>query len=390
MSIKVFYKNLRNEYRNFRGKRVNKRYLLIESDDWGSIRQPSFECYQEQCLKSELTNKDPFFHYDALESDKDMTMLFDVLRKHVDYKGKHAIIAANYAVTNPDFDAIRKNKYSEYQFETIDKTYEKYEGSENVLKIAKQGMEEGIWMPQLHCREHVQIERWMDALRKTDPEIVWAFNHNMISTAWTINKENPYGYMDAFNYSIRNSIKVEKIIEDATREFETLFGYKSNTFVASCYVWNSMLEKHLHKYGINNMQASWYQWIPSEDTNGLLKKKHHYNGEIIGNNLYTVRNCLLEHSLYGTEMAVQSCLAQIESAFRWNQPAIISSHRVNYTGRISEDNRNKGLKILDEVLGEVCCRWPDVEFITSVDLAKIYRDKGNMRRNISEKKNNTD
>ncbi len=39
--IKAMLKRARLDYRNSRGKKLKGRYLVIESDDWGSIRQSS-------------------------------------------------------------------------------------------------------------------------------------------------------------------------------------------------------------------------------------------------------------------------------------------------------------------------------------------------------------
>jgi hypothetical protein len=301
--------------------------------------------------------------------------LFEVLDRHRDAVGRPAVITADYAVSNPNFKKIIENGFSQYFFESIRETYRAYEGSANVLDISKKGVEAGIWFPQLHCREHLQIERWMKALQQDDDEIMWAFEHDMISTADAIEDNNHYAYMDAFNYSVDQKEIINLLIDDAVKLFEELFGYKSKTFVASCYVWNNVLEEILHEHGIYNMQASWYQWIPNENNSGYFYKRIHYNGEISGKQLYTVRNCLLEHSLFGENGGVERCLKQIDSAFRWHQPAIISSHRVNYIGRIDENNRKIGLRLLDELLTKVCCRWPDVEFVTSSELSDIYRNE---------------
>ena len=89
--------------------------------------------------------------------------------------------------------------------------------------------------------------------------------------------------------------------------------------------------------------------------------------------LYLVRNCLLEHSLFEDRDCVGRCLGEIGSAFRWGQPAVLSSHRVNYIGRLVPGNGAAGARILDELLGEVLKRWPDVRFLSSDQLAALYR-----------------
>ena len=47
-SIKKQLKKARLEYRNIRGKCLEHKFIVIESDDWGSIRQPSKKVYLEQ------------------------------------------------------------------------------------------------------------------------------------------------------------------------------------------------------------------------------------------------------------------------------------------------------------------------------------------------------
>lgn len=376
-TIKKLLKDVRLEYRNFRGKRLNQKYVVIESDDWGSIRQPSKAVYLEQAERSGKEIDDPFFRFDSVEMDDDLEALFAVLEKHTDCCGHPAIVTADYAVANPCFDYIKNSGFNDYSYEAIDSTYKKYDGSCNALAIALQGLNRKVWRPQLHCREHVQIARWMKALQSGNLEIQWAFEHGMISTANAIEPLNHYAFMDAFNYAERDYDQVSRIISDATREFRRLFGYDSKTFVASCYVWNSCLERTLKEHGIHSMQVSWYQWIPDEKCIGKITKKNLYMGMQSANQSYTVRNCLFEPSLFGAEGSIDSCIRQISSAFRWGQPAIISSHRVNYMSRVDENNRNVNLKLLDELLEKIQQCWPDVIFLSSDQIAEKYEEKNN-------------
>ena len=216
----------------------------------------------------------------------------------------------------------------------------------------------------------------MSALRANDPEIIWAFDHQMISTADAVEERNHYAYMDAFNYKMKDSNDVHTIVREAVQLFESIFGFSSRTFVASCYVWNQALEYALKQNGISCMQGSWYQWIPSETEAGMFEKKVHYNGNITEGELHLVRNCLFEHSLFGDDSCIDQCLKQIASAFRWGQPAIICSHRVNYMGRIDQSNGDKGLQLLDSLLQQILKLWPDVQFISSDKLYDLYSAEG--------------
>ena len=84
-----------------------------------------------------------------------------------------------------------------------------------------------------------------------------------------------------------------------------------------------------------------------------------------------VRNCVFEPTHKSGIDWVGYTLKQIEAAFRMNKPAIISSHRVNFCGHIDSENRKKGLNSLKELLKKIVNRYPDVEFLTSTQLASL-------------------
>ena len=108
---------------------------------------------------------------------------------------------------------------------------------------------------------------------------------------------------------------------------------------------------------------------------GKFKKNYRYIG--LKNSYgqrYITRNCFFEPSgmkLSSNTDWVNNCLKEVETAFRWGKPAIISTHRVNYTGFLSPQNRANGLKQLHNLLNKIIKRWPSVEFLTSVELGHL-------------------
>jgi hypothetical protein len=87
-----------------------------------------------------------------------------------------------------------------------------------------------------------------------------------------------------------------------------------------------------------------------------------------------VRNCKFEPTADPNKDWVNSCLKEIQTAYRWKKPAIIESHRVNYIGYINPGNRDKNLKLLGELLAAVKKRWPDVEFMSSDQLGQVIEE----------------
>jgi hypothetical protein len=105
---------------------------------------------------------------------------------------------------------------------------------------------------------------------------------------------------------------------------------------------------------------------------GKYKKTFNYTGK--KNKLgqtYLVRNVVFEPTDDRGVDWVNYTMKQIEAAFRWNRPAIISSHRVNFCGHIDEGNRTEGLIALNNLLHRIVQRWPDVEFMAANELGDL-------------------
>jgi hypothetical protein len=83
---------------------------------------------------------------------------------------------------------------------------------------------------------------------------------------------------------------------------------------------------------------------------------------------YWRRNCTFEpYKNLGSE--VENCIKEMEIAFRWNKPAVINSHRINFTSRITTKLRDKTLSDLEVLIIKILKKWPDVEFVNSSELA---------------------
>ena len=71
--------NIKNMYVNLRGFHTDRKLVVIESDDWGSIRMPSKDIFLELQNVGDQPEKDAFLSNDCLENDKDLENLYEVL-----------------------------------------------------------------------------------------------------------------------------------------------------------------------------------------------------------------------------------------------------------------------------------------------------------------------
>jgi hypothetical protein len=77
--------------------------MVIESDDWGSERIPSKEALKRLVSDSISLFNNPFNYLDSLETENDLSALFEILTGYKDRNGNHPVITANTITANPDF-----------------------------------------------------------------------------------------------------------------------------------------------------------------------------------------------------------------------------------------------------------------------------------------------
>ena len=174
--------------KNCIGWSTNRKIVVIESDDWGSIRMPSRNVYDYLLKQGYRVNERFYERYDSLESNDDLEVLFDVLSSVRDKNNQPAVITANSVVANPDFNKIQKSNFQEYHYELFYETLNKYNSHSKAFDLWKEGLSKGLFMPQFHGREHLNVPRWMNALQTEDRDIRFVFDLGM---AGIFPKENP-------------------------------------------------------------------------------------------------------------------------------------------------------------------------------------------------------
>lgn len=359
---------------NTLGWRTKRKIVVIESDDWGSIRMPSKAVYEKLLKQGYHVDQCPYCRYDSLASEDDLSALFDVLSSITDIHGNHPVVTANTVVANPDFNKIKTSGFSEYSYELFPDTLNRYSNHSGSFELWKQGMAEGVFRPQFHAREHLNVSRWMRDLKSGVQNTRLAFGHEMISVSSIIEPNNKNAYMDSFDYDTPEEAKgLNDIAIDGLKQFKTIFGYNSKSFIASCYIWGSELEKSLSENGVEYLQGLVVQSQPTFAKGTLeYNHKYHYIGQKNSmGQAYLMRNCFFEPSQDASFDWIGDCMNRIETAFRWGKPATISIHRLNFIGSIDEGNRTRSLILFKELLDQIVALYPDVEFMSSDQLGDL-------------------
>jgi hypothetical protein len=354
------------------GWHTNRKIIVIESDDWGSVRMPDKATYNVLLSKGIRVDNCPYNRYDCLASDDDLSSLFEVLNCYRDINGNPPVITANCVLANPDFDKIRRTDFEEYHYELFTETLKKYPKHSHSFQLWNEGIDKNMFHPQFHGREHLNVPRWMKALKDNLPETRLAFDLRLFGLSTFISNEVRRSYLAAYDVYEKNDInQINEITEDGLSIFRTLFGYDAKSFIAPNYIWPSLIEKNLSEQNIKYIKGEITQHSPVIDSLKIKKIRHFTGQKNSFNQIYLVRNCWFEPSFSTNEDSVNECLVQIENAFKWKKPAIISMHRVNFIGTIEESNREKNLRQLRILLSEIQKRWREVEFITADKLGDL-------------------
>ena len=365
-AIKSFLGALRT---NQGGLKLNKKLLIIESDDWGAIRTPS-KTAAEAFKRKGLEMSDSLYRFDALASENDLNSLFDLLAKYKGADGNPPIITANAIMANPDFDKIKACDFQQYHYEPFTETFKRYPQHADNLNLWKKGMVEKLFHPQFHGREHLNIKRWMKVLQSGNEAARFCFDWRS-----TYSGKEDYSFMEAYDWDQPDDVEDHvSIILDGLRMFEETFGFRSDSFIAPCYNWDNKLENDLARLGIKWIQGLRNQYAPTGHFGHYTPIRHYFGEENEFGIKYNIRNCIFEPSMNSNRDWVNTCMAQIKAAFIMRKPAVITSHRINYIGFIEPKNRDHSLRNFDILLNRITQKWPDVIFTTTDQLNNYLHD----------------
>jgi hypothetical protein len=360
--------------KNLLGWKTKRKIVVFAVDDYGNVRLDS-KAARERLNKEGMKAFLRFDEYDALETREDLEMLFETLDSVKGLNGEHAKFTAFAIPCNIDFETMESEDYQRYHYELLPRTFEKlseidkksYDGT---WDLWKQGMADGFLKPQFHGREHINLKILNEKLANRDRELLT----DLKNRSYTSISSTGYSTIDwsaAFDFwDFEETKSFGAIIEDGLNMFEQVFGFRAVYFNAPGQPEHHSLHEHLYKNGIKYIDTP---FIKSEHQghNKYTKELNYIGRKNKLGMIYNIRNVLFEPTEDRGLDWVNYTLKQIEISFKRNHPAVISSHRVNYCGHISSDNRKTGLMSLKKLLFEIKKRWPEVEFMTSVELMDL-------------------
>ncbi|MBK8681411.1 MAG: hypothetical protein IPN31_05810 [Bacteroidetes bacterium] len=370
---------IKNAFKNLLGWKTNKKLILFSVDDYGNVRLDSKEA-REQLDTAGLKNSSRFDAYDTLETREDLQLLYATLSSIKDKNNKSAVFTPYALSCNIAFEKMAANNFSEYAYELLPETYKKLttqqaDAYSGAWELWQQGIATGLMAPQFHGREHLNLKVFHQKLKNKDADILAALKNNSYTSINT-KGYNIKSYTAAFAFQDVEDLKTyPEIIKSGLDAFEKVYGYRATVFTPPAQQFHPSLEHVLWENGIQAIDKPFTAM--QHLGNSKYKRQWNTTGIKKNNKITLVRNVVFEPTDNRNIDWVDFTMQQIAAAFRWNKPANISSHRVNFCGHIDSKNRETGLAALKSLLQQIVKRWPDVEFISAAELVEIIRESKN-------------
>lgn len=323
--------------------------VVFESDDWGLCAW----CPDEQAHR--VLADTPAFRSETgrlygrstLESADDVRRLNDTLLAHRGGDGFPPVWQANTVMAAPDYAALHPPGFAAPELPTIPipgapGRWERPQLWEQV----RAATESGVWWPELHGWTHVPAEAWLGALRRGDPDARRAFDQRSPVCAAV---EASGEFAPAEPAAARG-----RALEQALARFEQVFGRPAGSLCPPDYRWDDTLEADAEARGLATFQGR------AERADGFLpgarRLVRRFHGmRWSGRRFYLPARIAFEprgKADAADRVGVARVHRAVRDAWRRGQPAIVSSHRMNYA-HLDPAWSEAGRTALDDLLGRL-------------------------------------
>lgn len=370
-------RTITDNVKNLGGYRTNRKTVVFLVDDYGNVRLDSKKAV-ERMQEAGLKLQSRFDLYDTLETCEDLEMLYETLTSVKDSRQQTAVFTPFAVTRNIDFERMAEESSAKAHFERVPDTFNKLavqqpEAYEGAWNLWQEGIANGLLSPQFHGREHLNLKVFNEKLEQKDKELLIALNNRSYSRL-SYSGFPTISFTASFDFwDINETVGFPDIIAEGLKDFKEIFGCNAVHFNAPGSPGHHVINATLKQEGIRYLDTPWFH--KEHQGQGKYKRMINITGKSTPEGLIKmVRNVVFEPCDGSGRDWPGFAMRQIESAFRWGKPAIISSHRVNFCGHIDPANRAAGITSLRKLLKMIVKKYPDVEFMSSADLGQIIEE----------------
>ena len=302
------------------------RAVVLESDDWGLCAwSPDVQGWR--ALADQPVFRSPSgrrYAGSTLESAEDVRAMTDLLGMFRGGDGFPPVWQANMILAAPDYAKLAPPAFDTPQLPLLEfpNTPSRWMRPKLWEEITVARMS-GLWWPELHGLHHLPAKAWLAALRRGVPDARRAFEHQSPVCA-AVDVSGEYHPSEPAESRTRD-------LETAVATFRRLFGRLPLSMCPPDYRWDEQLERDAERLGITTFQGKGEQLGHAFPRLRRLLLRYRWP------HLHNARFYLpirIAFEPQGSPSGVRVGAVAVQRAAReaWNrgQPAVISSHRVNY------------------------------------------------------------
>jgi len=316
------------------GFRCAEPVVVLESDDWGLRRRDGRAAVAAWGRPSDWADE-------RSETGEDLDRLAEVLSRHVDPDGRQAAMTMNVIAANADRTAIEADGFIRYHDLPVDETM-----PAKVRTGLRAGVDAGVFSLQLHGRAHLAVDRWLADLRADHPGSRALFTAGIdgglslvAGEGWRYHSE----FLDAATGRARSAEDLTRWLAPAVATVERLGGVRPRSAVAPHYLLTDEAHAAWAALGIEYVQAAERRIRPgrADGVSHLGQRGPHGLVHLTRTVRFDPRPQRAGHHAGESGGALRRCFDQ-------GLPAVIDTHRINYTGPWAPDAARE----LDDLLAE--------------------------------------
>lgn len=315
--------------------------LAFESDDWGPGPAEDADRLRElaACARA---------HHDIARRPLAVTL---------------GVVLASIDTDQTDYDRVQ------YHRVTLDG-----EHFSHVRKAILEGVEAGVFFPQLHAAEHFWPPALMAAASQDDSVARWGSSENVPRTEH-LPPHLQSRWIDASTLPSKPlpDAAIAKAVEDEVSLFATTFNIWPTVVVPPTFVWDERVEQAWIGQGVRAVITPGCRY-ESRDSMGKLSppSKRTRTGECVRDSraIYLVRDIYFEPSI---GHRAEDVVERIVDHARLGRPALVEMHRFNFTDDVEKAHCT--LAELSRLIELALRAVPQLQFIPPQKLAHAILNK---------------
>lgn len=301
--------------------------VVLESDDWGLCAWvPDEQAYRVLADTPAWRGASGrVYGRSTLESADDVARLVETLLEFRGGDGQAPVWQANTVMAAPDFARLRPPLFEGEAVPLV--PYPEFPSRwqrPGLAAAVREASRAGVWWPELHGLVHLPQAAWLHALRRGTADARRAHEHQCF-VCEAVEASGEYDPSEPASLRTRS-------LTLAVERFRASFARPPGSLCAPDYRWDERMEADAESVGLTTLQGVAEQMgHPFPRLRHLLYR--HRWPDVRGRRFYMPPRIAFEPRgarIRGTRLGATAAHRAARGAWGRGQPAIVSSHRLNY------------------------------------------------------------